>query len=103
MLFDAAELDQLGAQLVGQPGRGGVGADDDQGVASRPTPVTTEAGTSTGTGSNFVPTDPNGIAFGRTAQQVLNIVYLNTANAAAELGGFFPAGVNGGIRVSAAK
>ena len=78
-------------------------ADDDQGVAPRPTPVTTEAGTSTGTGSNFVPTDPSGIAFGRTAQQVLNIVYLNTANAAAELGGFFPAGVNGGIRVSAAK
>ncbi|KQR84159.1 ferritin-like domain-containing protein [Sphingomonas sp. Leaf343] len=78
-------------------------ANDDQGVASRPTPLTTEAGASTATGSNFVPTDANGITFGRTAQQVLNIVYLNTANAAAELGGFFPAGVNGGIRVSATK
>ena len=78
-------------------------ADADQGVAPLPTPLTTERGTSAGTGSNFVPTDANGITFGRTAQQVLNIVYLNTANAAATLGGFFPAGVNGGIRTSAAK
>jgi hypothetical protein len=78
-------------------------ADDDQGVASRPTAITSALGTTTDTASNFVPTDANGIAFGRTAQQVLNIVYLNTANAAATMGGFFPAGVNGGIRSSAAK
>ena len=31
---DAAEPHQLGAQLVGQPGGGGVGADDDQRVAA---------------------------------------------------------------------
>lgn len=78
-------------------------ADDDQGVAPQQTALTSSSGTTTGTASNFVPTDPNGIAFGRTAQQVLNIVYLNTANAAATMGGFFPAGVNGGIRASAAK
>lgn len=78
-------------------------ANDDQGVAALQTAVTSSAGTTTATASNFVPTDTNGIAFGRTAQQVLNIVYLNTASAAATMGGFFPAGVNGGIRTSAAK
>ncbi|WP_454279877.1 ferritin-like domain-containing protein [Sphingomonas sp. Marseille-Q8236] len=51
--------------------------------------------------SNIVPLDNNGIAFSRTPQQVLNIVYLN--NAAATLGGFFPAGVNGTLRASAAN
>ena len=49
--------------------------------------------------SNIVPTDGNGIAFGRTTGQVLNIVYLNKAQVTA--GGFFPAGVNGTIRSSA--
>ena len=78
-------------------------ADDDQGVSPRATAVTSSAGTTTDTASNFVPTDANGICFGRTAPQVLNIVYLNTAAAAATMGGFFPAGVNGGIRASAAK
>ncbi len=34
VLLDPAERDQLGAQLVGQPGGGGVGADDDQRVAA---------------------------------------------------------------------
>ena len=51
--------------------------------------------------SNIVPTDTNGIVFSRSPQQVLNIVYLNKA--AATLGGFFPAGVNGNLRASVAN
>ena len=48
--------------------------------------------------SNIVPVDQNGLAFSRSAAQVLNIVYLtpNTRTA----GGFFPNGVNGVIRSS---
>jgi hypothetical protein len=51
--------------------------------------------------SNIVPVDANAIAFSRTTGQVLNIVYLNRA--ATSSGGFFPAGVNGSIRTSAAN
>ena len=55
----------------------------------------------TGNASNIVPADGNAIAFSRTAGQVLNIVYLNRM--AVSAGGFFPAGLNGNIRVSAAS
>lgn len=48
--------------------------------------------------SNIVPTDPNGIAFSRSAGQVLNVVYLNPASVTS--GGFFPNGVNGAINTS---
>lgn len=51
--------------------------------------------------SNIVPLDADGLAFSRTTGQVLNIVYLNKA--AVTQGGFFPAGVNGTIRASAAN
>ncbi|HEX8412334.1 MAG TPA: ferritin-like domain-containing protein [Sphingomicrobium sp.] len=51
--------------------------------------------------SNIAPLDENGLALSRTTGQVLNIVYLN--NAAVSTGGFFPAGVNGTIRTSAAN
>ena len=71
----------------------GIGADDDQGIA----PMTIAGGTA----SNIAPLNVNGLAYSRTAQQVLNIVYLNRA--AVTLGGFFPAGVNGTIRTSAAN
>ncbi|PZO03114.1 MAG: hypothetical protein DCF28_07820 [Alphaproteobacteria bacterium] len=47
--------------------------------------------------SNIVPLDANGVAYSRTTQQVLNIVYL-TAAAGATSGGFFPAGLNGSLR-----
>lgn len=50
--------------------------------------------------SNIVPADGNAIAYSRTAGQVLNIVYLT--GAAASAGGFFPSGVNGAIKTSAA-
>ena len=68
-------------------------SDIDQGVA----PI----GTGTTQQSNIVPTDANGLAFSRTTGQVLNIVYLNRA--AVTAGGFFPNGVNGPLRTSAAN
>ena len=64
-------------------------ADLDQGVAQ------------IGDASNIVPVDNNGLAFSRSAGQVLNIVYLNRM--AVTAGGFFPNGVNGNIRTSAAN
>jgi hypothetical protein len=44
--------------------------------------------------ANLVPTDANGIAFSRTTEQVLNIVYLGNKGK----GGFFPNGLNGNIK-----
>ena len=70
------------------------GASDlDQGIAP--------SGTGAAVKSNIVPTDASSIAFTRTPGQVLNIVYLN--NRAISNGGFFPQGVNGNIRTSAAN
>ena len=71
----------------------GIGADDDQGIAA--------IGTGATAASNIVPLNSNGLAYSRTTGQVLNIVYLNRA--AVTMGGFFPAGVNGTIRTSAAS
>ncbi|MDY7525041.1 ferritin-like domain-containing protein [Sphingomonas sp. 10B4] len=68
-------------------------SDLDQGIS----PTTINGGAA----SNIVPLDSNGIAFSRTTGQVLNIVYLN--NASVTMGGFFPAGVNGNIKTSAAN
>jgi len=48
--------------------------------------------------ANIVPADRNGLAFGRTPGQVLNIVYLNPD--VVRHGGFFPAGVNGALNTS---
>jgi hypothetical protein len=45
--------------------------------------------------ANIVPSDANGLAFGRTTSQVLNIVYLGGASANF---GFFPNKVNGNIK-----
>jgi hypothetical protein len=67
-------------------------ADDDQGISPVQLALTTAGGTTTATGSNFVPTDANGIVFSRTSEQVHNIVY-NTRNQVTA-GGFFPAGTN---------
>jgi hypothetical protein len=49
--------------------------------------------------ANFVPTDANGIAFSRTPQEVLRIVYL-TPQAGVSGGGFLPQGANGTIRTT---
>ncbi len=58
-----------------------------------------DQGIEVGGKANIVPSDENGIAFGRTPGEVLNIVYL-TPKKATE-GGFFPAGVNGPLNTSA--
>ena len=62
--------------------------DDDQGVA--PTRHV----------SNIASLDSNGLAFGRTYGDVLNIQFLSKD--AVTQGGFFPAGVNGNLRISSA-
>ena len=49
--------------------------------------------------ANLVPTDRNSIAFSRSPGQVLNVVYLNPKSVSK--GGFFPAGLNGEVKVSA--
>ena len=45
--------------------------------------------------ANIVPADKNGLAYSRSAADVLNIVYLTSAKAGK--GGFYPAGLNGDI------
>jgi hypothetical protein len=47
--------------------------------------------------ANFVPSNEDGIAFRRTPQEVLRIVYL-TDKAGADSGGFYPKGMNGTIK-----
>jgi hypothetical protein len=47
--------------------------------------------------ANFVPSSPDGIAFHRTPQEVLHIVYL-TDKAGVSKGGFYPNGMNGALK-----
>jgi hypothetical protein len=54
-----------------------------------------------GSSANIVPTDASGLVLGRTAGQVLNVVF--NSRAAVTAGGFFPSGINGNIRTSAAN
>ncbi|MFV0623185.1 ferritin-like domain-containing protein [Sphingomonas sp. ac-8] len=65
------------------------GSDLDQGLANR------------GEASNIVPANEDGLVFGRTLKQVLNVLYLSAA--AADKGGFFPSGVNGAVKTSDAN
>ncbi len=67
--------------------------DIDQGVRG--------SGTGNLRASNIAPLDADGLAYSRSAGQVLNIVYLNRM--AVTGGGFFPNGLNGTIRTSAAN
>src|ERR1700743_583093 len=82
----------------------------DKGLAKDPNPTPAardsldgpshdDQGVTVGGKANIVPADSNGLAFGRTPGQVLNIVYLppNKANS----GGFYPDGVNGQLHTSA--
>ncbi|GAB3681248.1 ferritin-like domain-containing protein [Salinisphaera aquimarina] len=74
----------------------GGAADKDQGIA----PTDDVPMGATGQASNIVPLDDNGVAYGRTPDDVLNVVYL-TADEANQ-GGFFPAGTNGYFKQSSA-
>lgn len=47
--------------------------------------------------ANIVPSNPDGIAFRRTPQEVLHIVYL-TEQSGVSKGGFYPKGMNGTLR-----
>lgn len=49
------------------------------------------------TGGTIVAADSNSIAFARTTDQVLHIVYLNPTGGVVKSGGFYPAGLNGAI------
>lgn len=49
--------------------------------------------------ANIIPANENGIAYSRTPQHVLNIVYANPA-AGVMQGGFFPEGANGKLRMT---
>ena len=73
-------------------------ANDDQGVSSI---TTVTANGVTYPASNIVPSDDNGIVFGRRAANVLNITFGTRASTTS--GGFFPSGINGNIRTSAAS
>ncbi|GGB29493.1 hypothetical protein GCM10011380_18760 [Sphingomonas metalli] len=94
-ISDARDLlDGTGSAALGMLDRSSgrvSGGDLDQGL------TTTTSGQ---TNANIVPADTNGLAYSRTAGQVLNIVYLNLTTAATTMGGFFPNGVNGNINAS---
>ena len=51
--------------------------------------------------AQLVPADENSLAFYRSTREVLNIVYGTKASVSS--GGFFPAGMNGAIKTSAAN
>ncbi len=73
--------------------------DIDQGISSyQATPINLSATQAAVTVSNIVPLDADGVAYSRSASQVLNIVYLNSG--AASAGGFYPNGMNGNIKTS---
>ena len=52
------------------------------------------------TSKTIVACDSNSLAFPRTTDQVLDIVYLNATGMAATKGGFYPNGMNGAITAS---
>ncbi|OWK29607.1 ferritin-like domain-containing protein [Sphingomonas mucosissima] len=57
-----------------------------------------DQGVTAGAAANISPADANGIAFSRSTPRVLNILYANTKSVPS--GGFFPAGLNGDLKIS---
>ena len=90
LITNAGKISDLRDKLDGNTT--GTNGDDDQGLLSNPSDNMT---------ANIVPLDGNGLAYSRSTGQVLNIVYANTN--AVTAGGFFPQGVNGNIKSSAAQ
>ncbi len=76
-------------------------SDDDQGISAAAIAGSQAPSLNGLLASNIVPTGQDGLAYGRAAANVLNIVYLNSA--AVSKGGFFPAGLNGTVVTSAAN
>lgn len=85
-------IDQTEAISAARDTLDGTATDLDQGVR----PGTSASGQ---TIANLAPVDGNGIAFTRTPQQVLKILYVNAGTATS--GGFFTAGMNGTIKSTA--
>ncbi len=83
MATDTAKIAAARAAVSGT-GPGFKTPADDQGVTTNGQPYGTV---------NIVPTDTNSLAFARTPQQVLSVVYLGGTTS----GGFFPDGVHGAI------
>ena len=52
------------------------------------------------TPSSIVAADGNALAYGRSTDQVLHIVYATGGGAGVKSGGFFPSGLNGNITVT---
>ena len=75
-------------------------SDDDQGISATVIANSQLPALNGLTASNIVPTGQDGLSYGRTTGNVLNILYLNTL--AVAKGGFFPNGVNGSIATSTA-
>lgn len=76
----------------------GTAAEKDQGIA--PVMIANPAGGAMVRASNIVPVDSNALAFSRTPNEVLHVVYLSQA--ATSMGGFFPQGLNGNIKAATA-
>lgn len=97
-LRDTADGRTIGTNYAGATtpdGTTGTAGDRDQGIGG------TNIGVLATAVSNIVPADPNSVAYSRSPQDVLNIVFLNPASVTS--GGFFPAGVNGSFTQSNAN
>lgn len=81
VLFNLGGAATTNAQKISDLRDAAAGSEKDQGVV-------------VGGRANIVPTDGNGIAFSRSTDEVLKIVYLGGTGQ----GGFFPNGLNGAIK-----